>query len=140
MWELHERDEALTIGVYLDRTLVANGVFLIGRSHSVYKYGATDSATRRFRASYLMFATAFDHIAARGMHSMDFGITDLCNGPLRTFKTRWGGEELPAHFSATDARVLPSTLEPGALLATTIQHTPVFVGRAIGSLAYPFAA
>ena len=140
LWKLHERNQALTIGVYLDGKLTANGIFLIGPDHAVYKYGASDLATRRLRTSYLMFATAFDHIAARGVRSLDFGITDLHNTTLRDFKSRWGGEEQPAHFSATDSSMLPSTLEPGRLLTKTIQSTPVFVGRTIGSVAYPFAA
>jgi CelD/BcsL family acetyltransferase involved in cellulose biosynthesis len=140
VWELHERDEALTIGVYLGDKLVANGIFIIGSDHAVYKYGASDLATRRSRASFLMFATAFDRMAARGVKSMDFGITDLHNASLRQFKARWGGEEQPAHFSATDPRVLPTRLEPGRLLTKTIQHAPVFVGRTVGSFAYPFVA
>jgi Acetyltransferase (GNAT) domain len=140
VWGLHERGDALTIGVYLDHELVANGVFMIGSRHAVYKYGASTLATRHLRTNYLMFATAFDHLAARGLQSMDFGITDLQNASLRRFKAQWGGEEQPAYFSATHARLLPDTLEPGRVLTATIQHTPVFVGRAIGSLAYPFAA
>jgi hypothetical protein len=140
VWELHERDEAMTIGVYLNDGLVANGVFIVGRVHAVYKYGASTLATRHLRTNYLMFASAFDHIAARGLRSMDFGVTDLQNTSLRRFKAHWGGEEQAAYFSATDARLLPNTLEPGPLLTAAIQHTPVFVGRAIGSLAYPFTA
>jgi len=140
VWELHERGEAMTIGVYLEDRLVANGVFILGRQHAVYKYGASTLATRHLRTNYLMFANAFDHMAARGLKSMDFGITDLNNASLRRFKVQWGGEERPAYFSATNARLLPDRLEPGRLLTATIQHTPVFVGRALGSLAYPFAA
>jgi hypothetical protein len=140
IWELHERDEAMTIGVYLNDGLVANGVFMLGRAHAVYKYGASTLATRHLRTNYLMFASAFDHIAARGMRSMDFGITDLQNMSLRRFKAQWGGEEQPAHFSATDPRLLPDRLEPGRLLTATIQHSPTFVGRAIGSLGYPLVA
>jgi len=70
----------------------------------------------------MMFATAFDQLAARGVQSMDFGITDLRNASLRDFKGRWGGEEQAAHFSATDVRMLPDTLEPGPLLTRTIQR------------------
>jgi hypothetical protein len=140
IWELHERGEALTIGVYRGNNLVANGVFILAGNHAVYKYSASDSEAWKLRPNYLMLATAFDHIAARGVHSMDFGITDLCNMSLRKYKARWGGEELPAHFSATDAQLLPDTIEPGPLVTQTIQHMPVLVGRAIGSLAYPFAA
>ncbi len=140
MWELHERTEALTIGVYLGDKLVANAVFIIGSSHAAFKYSASDSATRDLRTNYLAFATGLDHIAARGVQSMDFGITDMRNASLRRYKAHWGGEEQPAYFSATDAGILPNTLEPGRFLTTTIQHTPVFVGRTVGSLAYPFVA
>jgi hypothetical protein len=140
VWQLHKRGEALTIGVYLGGKLVAIGVFIVGTNHAVYKYGASDSATRRLRTNYMMLATAFDHIAACGVQSMDFGLTDLHNGPLRRFKARWGGEERPAHFSATDAQLLPKTIEPGRLLTQTIRHMPVVAGRVIGSFAYPFAA
>jgi CelD/BcsL family acetyltransferase involved in cellulose biosynthesis len=140
VWDLHERGEALTIGVYLGDKLVATGVFIVGRKHAVYKYSASDSATWKLRANYLMLVTAFNQIAARGVQSMDLGITDLRNTSLRKYKARWGGEEHPAHFSATDVHLLPHTLEPGRLLTRTIQHMPVLVGRAIGALAYPYAA
>jgi Acetyltransferase (GNAT) domain len=138
LWELHERGEALTIGVYADRALAANGVFILGREHAVYKYGASDAASRHLRTSFLMFATAFDELADRGMRSLDLGITDLRNTTLREFKARWGGEEQPAHYSATSVRLLPNTLEPGLILAKTIRRMPVFVGRTVGSIAYPF--
>jgi hypothetical protein len=140
VWRLHEQNEALTIGVYLANQLVANGVFLIGRNHAVFKYSATDWATRDLRANYLTVATALEHIAAAGVDSMDFGITDLRNASLREHKARWGGEQRPAHFSATDPRLLPETIQPGRVLTQIIQHTPVLVGRTIGSLAYPFVA
>ncbi len=140
VWRLHELDEALTVGVYLADKLVASGVFLLGSRHAVYKYGASDPASWKLRTNYLMFTTAFDHLAARGVQSMDFGITGQGNVSLRRFKTQWGGEERAAYFSATDARLLPDSIEPGRLLTNTIQRTPVLLGRAIGSLAYPFVA
>ena len=132
--------EALTIGVRFGDALVANGIFVIDDTDAVYKYGASDEATRHLRTSFLMFATAFDHLAARGIRTMDFGISALHNTGLRKFKARWGGEERPVRFSATDSRMLPDTLEPGPLLTKAIRHTPVFVGRTVGSVAYPFAA
>lgn len=140
VWELHERDEALTIGVYLEDELVANATFILGGCHAVFKYSASDTATRDLRSNYLAFATALDHIVERGVQSMDFGITDLHNASLRKYKVHWGGEEQPAYFSATDAGMLPDTLEPGPLLSKAIQHAPAFVGRTVGSVAYPFAA
>jgi Acetyltransferase (GNAT) domain len=141
VWDMHERGEALTIGVYLGERLVANGVFMVGNDYAVFKYSASDADTMHLRVNYLAFATGLDEIATHhGVRSMDFGITDLHNASLRKYKANWGGEERPAHFSATDPSLLPDTLEPGALLTKTIQRAPVFVGRAIGSLAYPFVA
>ncbi len=140
VWELHERDEAMTIGVYLGDALVANGVFVIAGTHAVYKYGASEEANRHLRTNFLMFATAFDLLAARGVRSLDFGLSALENTGLRKFKSRWGGEELTVCFSATDPRMLPDKLEPGPLLTKTIQRTPVCVGRTVGSVAYPFVA
>jgi len=140
VWELHERDEALTIGVYLGEELVANAIFLIGGSHAVFKYSASDLARRDLRSNYLAFATALEHIVERGMRSLDFGVTDLHNTSLRQYKVHWGGEEQPAYFSATDAGMLPDTLEPGPLLTKAIQRSPTIVGRTVGSVAYPFAA
>lgn len=140
VWELHERGIALTIGVYLDDRLLANAIFVIGSRHGTFKYSASEAATRGLRSNYLAFATALEHIAARGVRSIDLGISDLHNASLREYKVRWGGEEQPAYFSATDGAMLPDTLEPGRLLTKTIQRTPVFVGRTVGSLAYPFAA
>jgi len=140
VWELHERGQALTIGVYLGEELVANATFIIGGGHAVFKYSASDTARRNLRSNYLAFATALDHIVERGARSLDFGITDLRNTSLRKYKLHWGGEEQPAYFSATDAGMLPDTLEPGPLLTKAIQHTPAFVGRTVGSVAYPYAA
>jgi CelD/BcsL family acetyltransferase involved in cellulose biosynthesis len=140
LWGLHERGEALTIGVYHEGKLAATAVFMVGRSHAVFKHSASDLATRDLRTNYLAFATALEHLAALGLRSLDFGITDIRNTSLRRYKTQWGGEEQPVRFSATDAGMLPDTLEPGRLVTAVLQRSPSFVGRAVGSLAYPFVA
>lgn len=140
VWEMHERNEALTVAVYVKNTLTASASFLLWRDHAVFKYSASERSTRRLRTNYLALTTAIEQLVCAGMRSLDFGITDLENQSLRQYKRQWGGEEQPAYFSATDARLLPETVEPGRLLSTAIQRTPSFVGRTVGSLAYPFAA
>jgi len=140
MWELHERGHALTIGAYKREELVALGVFLVGSTHAVHKYSASDLATRHLGSNYLVLATAFESLANRGVETLDFGVTDLRNASLRRFKRHWGGAELPARFSATDPSALPNALEPSRLLAMTIRQSPAFVGRTVGSLAYPLVA
>ena len=84
-------------------------------------------------------ATAIDHLHAKGIRSLDFGVTDIRNETLREYKRRWESEEQPAHFSATHPRLLPDSLEPGRLLTRAVQRTPSVVGRTISSLSYPFA-
>ena len=130
----------MTIGVYRGTALVASGVFLLGGSHAMYKYGASEPSAWRLRPNHLMFSVAFDRLAERGARTMDFGLTDLANASLREFKATWGGEETAASFSATDPRLLPRTTEPSRLLASTIRHTPALTGRAIGALAYRYMA
>jgi hypothetical protein len=140
VWELHERDEAVTFGVYLRSRLVANGIFMLGTNHAVLKYSASDPTTWDLRTNHLMFASALEELCAYGLQSLDFGITDIRNKTLRDYKSRWGGEERPAHYSATDPRLLPDTLEPGRVLSGAIQRSPVLVGRTMGALAYRFVA
>ena len=140
IWELHARGEAVTIGVRLEGRLLACAVFLLGRRHAVYKYGASDLATRHLRTNYLVFAAAFDELAGRGIRTLDFGLSDLENEGLRSFKARWGGEERIVRFSATDPAALPRSLEPGRLVTGTIQRAPLMLGRMIGAVGYPLLA
>lgn len=140
LWDLHESGGAITIGVYRDDALVASGSFLLGASHAIYKYGASEPSTWQLRPNHLMFAAAFDRLAERGMRTMDFGFTDLANSSLREFKRTWGGEEATACYSATDPRVLPQSTEPGRVLSAVIRHAPAPTSRAIGSLGYRYTA
>lgn len=140
IWELHERGRALTIGAYHREELVAVGVFLVGQTHATHKFSASDFATRQLGTNYLVIATALESLWNRGVQTLDFGVTDLRNESLRRFKRHWGGVELSAHFSATDASVLPAALEPRRLLAMAIRQSPTLVGRTVGSLAYPLVA
>ncbi len=140
LWELHEQGQALTLVVLAGQRLAASAVLLLGVHEAVYKYSASDLATRNLRTNYLLIAEAVRRLHALGQRSLDFGITDLHNESLCRFKSQWGSEERPAYFSATDAALLPETIEPGRLLSTTIQRSPSVLGRTIGSLAYGFTA
>jgi hypothetical protein len=124
----------------LEERLVASGLFLLGVGEAVYKFGASDRAAWPLRPNYLMFATAYDELAARGMRTLSFGVTDSANHSLREFKSRWGGQEHTVHYSATDPGLLPSSLEPGPLLAGAIRRLPSVASSAIGALAYPLAS
>jgi hypothetical protein len=140
LWHMHEREEALTVMVYSGESPAASALFLLGRDHAVFKYSASQRSSRHLRTNHLALVTAIEHLSAKGMGSLDFGLTDLRNHTLAQYKRQWGGEEQPAYFSATHANLLPDTVEPGRLLSATLQRTPPFVGRTVGSIAYPFAA
>lgn len=140
LWEMHERSEAYTLAVRVEDRPVATAVFLLGTQRAVFKYSASEAAVRNLRTNYLLLVTAIAHLRELGISWLDFGITDLRNTSLARFKRQWGCEEHPAFFSATDARLLPKSIEPGRLLSATIQRAPSSLGRTIGSLAYAYVA
>lgn len=140
LWEMHERGDAITLVVDVQGRIAASGLFLLGAGQAVYKYSHADLATRNLRTNYLLLAAAIERFAELGLRSLDFGITDVRNESLCRFKRQWGSEERPAYFSATDAGLLPRTIEPGRLLSKAIQRSPSALGRTIGSLAYGLVA
>ncbi len=140
LWDLHERDQALTVAAHLAGRPVASVIFVLGNGHSVLKHSANDAAYRQLCPSHLVVATALELLAEHGIKSMDFGISSLQNEGLRTYKARWGGVEHTAYFSATNAALLPDEIEPGRMVKAAVQQAPVVFGRAVGSIAYAYTA
>lgn len=140
IWSLHERGDAITVGVWRGEEIASVGTFLLCGDRAVNKYSASDVATRSLKTNFLMYAHAFEVLAARGIRTLDFGVSDLRNEGLRSFKAHWGGQELPVYYSATDERLLPDSLETGHMVAEAIRRCPVSLVRALGTVAYPLAA
>jgi CelD/BcsL family acetyltransferase involved in cellulose biosynthesis len=124
-----------------DRKAVAGALFLTNGRTTIYKFGASDVESLRFRPNHLIFWTAIREACARGDRRFDFGRTDLTNGGLRAFKSGWGAKERPLTYS---------TLAPGAAseaegmatraLSLAIRKGPRWVCRGTGEALYRYAA
>ena len=77
LWDLHERDQALTVAAHLAGRPVASVIFVLGNGHSVLKHSANDAAYRQLCPSHLVVATALELLAEHGIKSMDFGTSSL---------------------------------------------------------------
>ncbi len=78
---------------------VAAAVFLRGRDHLTYKYGASDRAALAMRPNNLLFPEVIRWACEAGCRELDFGRTDLDNDGLREFKRGWGADESPLHYT-----------------------------------------
>jgi CelD/BcsL family acetyltransferase involved in cellulose biosynthesis len=126
---------------YSDDIAVAGAILLSWKGTTVYKYGASDRRYRQLHANHLIFWSAIQNRCAQGDHMFDFGRTDLRNGGLRAFKSRWGCVERPLiHSTLADRPPTPSRGVAQRVAAPMIRHSPEFVCQAAGELLYKYAA
>jgi CelD/BcsL family acetyltransferase involved in cellulose biosynthesis len=123
---------------------VAAAVFLAWNGTVVYKYAASDEASRWARPNHLLLWTAIRRSCEDGAHTLDFGKSDAHNQGLRKFKSGWGARERPLSYSiladtAPRARAHRSRRLSG-LAEATIRRSPTWVCRAIGAKAYRYVA
>jgi CelD/BcsL family acetyltransferase involved in cellulose biosynthesis len=119
---------------------VAAAVFLRAGSTLTYKYGASDREHLGVRPNHAIFDHAIAWACAEGLHTLDYGRTDLDNDGLRSFKRGWGAEERPLRYHVlADAPPNPGRGRADRLLAALITRSPPSVGRAVGEALYRHA-
>jgi CelD/BcsL family acetyltransferase involved in cellulose biosynthesis len=120
---------------------VAGALFLTAGGTTIYKFGASDLASRGLRPNHLIFWTAIKDACRRGDHRFDFGRTDLDNPGLRAFKRGWGADERPLTYStlAPGAGDLRAGL-PARALSVAIRRGPSWMCRGTGEALYRYAA
>jgi hypothetical protein len=122
---------------YKSDQCLAAGLFLHWRQSLIYKYAASDDIEIDLRPNHLLTWTAINWGCENGYNVFDFGRTDVSNEGLRTFKNRWGADEIPLSYSILNDK--PPELSSGsmqALMHKTIKNTPVWVCRLAGELLY----
>lgn len=121
---------------------IAAAVFLSWNGTLIYKYGASDPERLQKRPNHLVFWDALQWSCDHGIHTVDFGRTDLENEGLRQFKGGWGAREEPLVYTtlADNATSHPRGQIAGLVLQPLIRHTPPWVCRALGELLYRRAA
>jgi CelD/BcsL family acetyltransferase involved in cellulose biosynthesis len=141
LWErLIEPGLGTTLLVLQGTTPVAGAVFLEWNGTVVYKFGASDPAAWALRPNNLLFWEAIRAACERGDRTFDFGRTDLGNHGLRQFKTGWGAVEQPLVYTFAGPAPGEARGRAAAGLELAIRRSPPWVCRAIGELAYKYAA
>lgn len=116
---------------------IAAAIFLTYNGTLTYKYGASDRPYLDKRPNQLLFSEAIRWGCANGMHTLDFGRTDLDNEGLRSFKRSWGAEERTLAYTRLEARPRRSRVAaPSGRLRVVIQRSPAGVGQLVGAALY----
>jgi lipid II:glycine glycyltransferase (peptidoglycan interpeptide bridge formation enzyme) len=121
---------------------VAAALFLTLNRTIIAKYSASDAAAWRMRPNNAVFWEAIIWACENGYSTWDFGRTDAVDEGVRTFKRRWGAEEVPLTYGIIGRARRSGLGAPRALrlAGPLIRHTPPFVCREIGRAFYRYAA
>ncbi len=126
---------------YFNNEAIAAAIFLIWNRKLIYKYGASSHRHWEKRPNNLIFSDIIRWAHENGCSEVDFGLTDLKNSGLRNFKKGWGTEEKPLLYSViADKPPQSSAQRMFRLLSLVIRHSPAWVCRVIGELAYKYRA
>jgi len=116
---------------------LAAGLFLHGGETLTYKFAASSDNGQDLRPNHLLTWIAMQWGHEKGFKKFDFGRTDICNEGLRTFKNRWGAEEIPLTYSVlSDEPPQPSSGRIEQLMHKVIQNSPLWVCRLSGEILY----
>jgi CelD/BcsL family acetyltransferase involved in cellulose biosynthesis len=142
LWEHMVRHDLASVAVArAGGTPIAASVFLHWNGTFVYKYGASDATSWRFRPNNAVLWHAIRWAAEHGYTTFDFGLTDDGDEGLRTFKRGFGADEEPASCVVFSERPPShSAGDLGRTLRPVLQRLPLWVTRAAGALFYRFAA
>ncbi len=116
---------------------IAAAVFLTYNGTLTYKYGASDARALGKRPNNLLFAEAIRWACEEGLHTLDFGRTDVDNEGLRAFKRSWGAEEEALSYTYFAER--PPAAGPGLrdrAVGAVIRRSPAGVSRLVGEALY----
>lgn len=134
---LFERKLGFVLLARLEQRTIAAAVFLCFNGTLTYKYGASDRAQLKHHPNNAIFMEAIRWGCEQGMHTLDFGRTDLDNAGLASFKRGWGARELPLAYTLLSARsARRRTPRARRALAAAISRTPPVAGRLIGAALY----
>lgn len=116
---------------------IAGMVYLGWGRTLIAKYAASREDRFNLRPNNLLFWEGIRWGCQNGFAVFDMGRTEMKNGGLRNFKSRWGAVEEPLYYSILSAKPLrrsSSTLEH--ILHSVIQRSPLWICRLSGELLY----
>jgi CelD/BcsL family acetyltransferase involved in cellulose biosynthesis len=134
---LIEKGRGFILLAQQDDHCLAAGLFLHWNHTLTYKYSASSDKGQNLRPNHLLTWTAIRWGCEHGFQSFDFGRTDVNDEGLRTYKHRWGAEELPLNYFTIPGRSeQPSSGKLMRTMQTIIQNSPVWVCKLAGEALY----
>jgi hypothetical protein len=122
---------------YAGDQCIAAGFFLHWNKTLVYKYASSGEIGQDLRPNHLLTWTAIRWGCENGYKIFDFGRTDIENEGLRTFKNRWGAEEVPLSYSFFPTKPIQSSKgRISSLMHVIIRNSPLWVCQSAGELLY----
>ncbi|MCE5265992.1 MAG: GNAT family N-acetyltransferase [Deltaproteobacteria bacterium] len=133
------RNKGFIVLASLRGTAIAANVYFTFGNRIIYKYGASDRAFQKLRASNLVMWEAIRWGRDRGYESLCLGRTEPGNEGLRKFKIGWGAEERILRYYRYDLRKeafvrAPDVVRP--LHKKIFGRLPIPVLNALGSVLY----
>ena len=120
---------------------IAAAVYLAAGETVVYKYGASDERRWELRPNNLLMAEGIQRACEQGATVFDFGRSDLEDAGLRAFKASWSAREEPLVYTSTGRQPRSRAgLAPSRLGSVALRRAPLWIGRAIGTAFYRYAA
>ncbi len=119
---------------------VAAAIFLQFGRGAIYKFGASETASKAVRGNNLVMWEAIRFLARSGCESLHFGRTSLGNGGLRRFKLGWGTTEKLIRYFQWDAAAckwVGRSDHSKGLHNTLFANMPLAINRLAGALLYP---
>jgi len=118
---------------------IAGAIYFHAGGSACYKFGASDERLQQLRGNNLVMWSAIRKYAREGFTTFDFGRTSLGNEGLRKFKASWGADESFLDYWRLDSGTGNFVTVPdraSGSQAALFRTLPVFLSRAIGSVAY----
>jgi len=142
--ELFAQDLGFVMLAQVGTQVIAGAVLLRWNGTLIYKYSASDRSEQGKRPVDLMTAEAIRFGSEQGLHTFDFGRTDVDNPGLRTFKLKWGAQEHRLAYTklshAPGQARAKHTPRPLAKLSqlqhAAIRTAPPAFGRLVGQVLY----
>jgi Acetyltransferase (GNAT) domain len=115
---------------------ISGAVFLCFNGVLTYKYSASAPEALKQRPNHAMLMEAMRWGCEHGLHTLDFGRTDLDGEGLRAFKRGWGAAERQVSYVGL-SRAQPALRSgvPG-YLSKVISNSPPIAGRLVGEALY----
>lgn len=138
LWDnIINKDLGFVMLAYRNNLPLAGGVFLYHKSTLSFKYSASTSTGKEYRANNLLAWEAIKWACEHDYRVFDWGRTNISNDGLRAFKNRWGSLEAPLTYSVISDRSPTSRLAAvDKAISYFIRHSPSFVCREAGRLLY----